>query len=89
MPSGRPAKNDAVNRAVEMVSNGADPRTAWAACEKPNCLRRRRRSGALASLRVEHVIVMRDARWGAMLACLLALLPTTSHGQTAMMAVDM
>ena len=36
MPSGRPAKNDAVNRAVEMVANGAGPRTAWEACEKPN-----------------------------------------------------
>ena len=36
MPSGRPAKNDAVNRAVEIVANGADPRTAWEACEKPN-----------------------------------------------------
>ena len=32
----RPAKNDDVNRAVEMVANGAVPRAAWEACGKPN-----------------------------------------------------
>ena len=32
----RPALNDDVNRAVEIVANGAKPRLAWESCGKPN-----------------------------------------------------
>ena len=33
---GRPAHNDAINRAVTMVANGCKAREAWEACGKPN-----------------------------------------------------
>ena len=33
---GRPATNDAVNRAVQMVANGTKPRAAWEECGQPN-----------------------------------------------------
>ena len=34
--AGRPAVDDAVNRAVNMVANGCKPRDAWEACGCPN-----------------------------------------------------